>query len=65
MSDERHTAAEVADRLRVSVDLVYKLCKGGQLGHLLVGSDLAGLDRQLPGLRAMGQDQQVAPVAVG
>lgn len=36
--DKRHTAAEAAEWLRVSVHQVYRLCKSGELGHYLIGS---------------------------
>ena len=35
------------------------------VGHRLVGADLDALDRQAAQVGPAGQDQQVAPVAVG
>lgn len=40
LDDKRYTPAEAAERLHVSAQQVYKLCRTGALGHRRIGRSI-------------------------
>ncbi len=55
------TVPEAAQRLRVSRQTIYSLCKAGKLPHIKVGGSVRILEEKLDEMIAAGATPQVAP----